>query len=320
MINHILVPLDGSSLAECVLPHVMAVSQGTEAHITLMHILEMRHPRDQQAVDPLEWHLRKQEAEEYLNLLASRLKSPSATVQKVILEGSPAEVIIDFANHHAVDLIALSSHGKSGLSGWNISSVVQKIVLRSCKSILLIRAYESPAQNLAKARYERLFVGLDFSPRAEYVLPLAGSLAQFHRAELVIGMVLGKPEILHRFPLTDDELELATRIGDSNHRAASHYFEQLQSRLSVQGINLQTRLVVSENVTAALHDMVEAEKPDLVLLSAHGRTGESRWPYGSVAASFIAHGTTSLLIVQDLTTNEIGRTRAELAALEIRGH
>jgi nucleotide-binding universal stress UspA family protein len=321
MINHILIPLDGSLLAECVLPHVLTMARATNAYMTLLHVVELPHPIiDKQAVDPLEWHLRKQEAEEYLDRIATKLRSHNLKVEPVIMEGSPAECIIDFADNNGVDLIAVSSHGRSGLSGWNVSSVVQKIILRSSKSLLLIRAYGSSAAGLEEVHYDRLFVGLDFSTRAEYILPMAMGLAEFYKAELILGMVLCKPQVLHRFPLSAEEESLITRLTDLNYRAASHYFDQIQSRLSPQGVNLQTRLVVSENTTASLHDMVRQENADLVMLVAHGHSGQRRWPYGSVASSFISYGTTPLIIMQDLSEDEIKRSQAAITAREVKGN
>lgn len=321
MIDHILVPLDGSALAERVLPHVLSIALGTDPQITLLHVLEFTHTNmDNPPVDPLEWHLKKQEAEKYLEKIASQLRGKGLRVKHVITEGSPAEHVIDFANSNEVDLIALSSHGRGGLSGWNLSSVVQKIILRSFKSILLIRAYMNAGEDLVEVHYKRLFVGLDFSSRAEYILPMAISLAQFHHAELVLGTVIHKAEMLHRFPLSSEEEDLITRISEHNYRAVSHYFDQLQSRLSLQGIELQTRLAVSDNVMADLHDMVEQENADLVMLVAHGHSGGGRWPYGSIATSFITYGTAPLMIMQDLSTEEVKRTQAEIAAREIKGH
>lgn len=321
MINHILVPLDGSALAECVIPHVLAIAPAVEARVTLLHVLELPHAKgDERAIDPLQWHLKKREARVYLDRIATRLRDANLKVEGVILEGSPAECVVDFAINSNVDWIALSTHGRSGLSGWNVSSVVQKIILRSSKSTLLVRAYKSTGTEPAKIHYHRLFVGLDCSARAEFILPVAVGLAQFFEAQLILGSAIRKPEMIHRLPLSEDDLELATRIADRNYRAASHYFEQLHSQLSLQGIDLQTRLVVSDNVTAALHDMVEQENADLVMLAAHGRSGESRWPYGSIATSFIAYGSASLMIMQDLSGDQIKRTQAEMAARETKGH
>ena len=132
MINHILVPLDGSTLAECVLPHVSAIAPVTHARITLLHVLQQAQNGGTPAVDPVEWHLQKQHAEKYLEGISNRLSEAGLLgVESVILEGNPAGSVIDFARSNNVDLIALSTHGHSGLSGWNVSGVVQKILLRS---------------------------------------------------------------------------------------------------------------------------------------------------------------------------------------------
>jgi nucleotide-binding universal stress UspA family protein len=199
--------------------------------------------------------------------------------------------------------------GQSGLSGWNIGSIAQKIMMRSAKSILL--AYRSYITDSVPIYYKRLFIGLDCSTRAEYGLPIALRLAQAYHAQLVLGTVIQKPELVNHFLLAD-ELELATRIANQNYRVARHYLEQLCSQVLLLGIEPQLRLVISNNVASALHDMVELEDPDLVMLVAHGQSGGFRWPYGSRATSFMTIGTTTLLIVQDLARNEIKQTETEL--------
>lgn len=93
--------------------------------------------------------------------------------------------------------------------------------------------------------------------------------------------------------------------------------KQLQSQLS---LDVQTRLLVSDDAAATLHDLVDQENVDLVVLSAHGYSGRTKWPYGSMVVNFIAYGTTPLLIVQDLTPDEVERTQAEVAAREYKGH
>jgi nucleotide-binding universal stress UspA family protein len=66
--------------------------------------------------------------------------------------------------------------------------------------------------------------------------------------------------------------------------------------------------------------MVDEAGADLVMLVAHGHSGERRWPYGSMTSSFISYGNTSLLIMQDLSDDEIQHTLAELAVREGMGH
>lgn len=321
LINHILVPLDNSTLAECVLPHVRAIASVMNARVTLLHVME--HPHNGNgtpAVDPVDWHLRKHKSERYLEQIAERLQNSGLSIEFTILEGSPAQSIIEFARNNDVDLITLSTHGNSGLSGWNVSSVVQKILLRSYKSTLLVRAYKPTIADASEVRYKRLFIGLDCSTRAEYILPVAMRLAQAHKSELMLGTVIQKPQTIQRFPPSEKDSKLINQIVEKNQEAASHYLDQLLTQFSLEGLDLKTDIVVGDNAIAILHDMVEEINADLVMLVAHGHSGERRWPYGSVTSSFIAYGSTPLMIMQDLSENEIPHTYAELAVKEGKGH
>ncbi len=322
MLNHILVPLDGSTLAECVLPHVTAIAPVTHARITLLHVLQQtQNGGGTPAVDPVDWHLKKQNAEKYLEGIVNRFSEAGILgVEPVILEGSPAGSVIDFARGNNVDLIALSTHGHSGLSGWNVSGVVQKILLRSYKSTLLVRAYMPSSTGTTKIRYKRLFVGMDCSARSEYVLPLAINLAQFYKSQLILETVIERPRTINRMPVSPEFEELSNRFVEQNQQAASHYFKQLLAQFSTKTLKIKTHISVGNNAIAVLHDMAEESNADMVLLAAHGETGERRWPYGSVTTSFIAYGNTSLLIMQDLPEGEIHATRAELAIRESKGH
>ena len=322
MLNHILVPLDGSTLAECVLPHVAAIAPVTHARITLLHVLQQtRNGGGSPAVDPVEWHLQKQNAEKYLEGIVTRLnESGILGVESVMLEGNPAGSVIEFARNNNVDLIALSTHGHSGLSGWNVSGVVQKILLRSYKSTLLVRAYMPSATDTTKIRYKRLFVGMDGSPRSEFVLPFAINLAQFYKSQLILETVVERPRFIDRMPVSQEIVELSNQFIEKNRQAASRYFKQLLAQFSTKDLKIKTHISIGDNAIAVLHDMAEESNPDLMLLAAHGETGERRWPYGSVTTSFIAYGNTSLLIMQDLPEGEIHATRAEMAIRESKGH
>lgn len=322
MINHILVPLDGSTLAECVLPHVIAIAPITHARITLVHVMErLQNKGSSPAIDPVEWHLQKQNSERYLERVASQLKqSGNLGVEQMILEGNPANSVVDFARNNNVDLIVLSTHGQSGLSGWNVSSDVQKILLRSYKSILLVRAYLPSSAGIAPIRYKRLFVGMDCSPRSEFVLPFAIGLAQVHKSHLILESVIEKTQSISRLPPSDQDADLFNRVVEKKHQAASRYLNQLVAQFSMKGLKVTAHVSVGDNVIPALHDLVEESNADLVMLAAHGSSGERRWPYGSVTTSFIAYGNTPLMILQDVQEEEIHQTRAEMTIRESKGH
>ncbi len=322
LINHILVPLDGSTLAECVLPHVIAIAPVTNARVTLLHVMQpLQNGQGSGAVDPIEWHLQKQNSEKYLDQIVNQLnQSGILGVERVILEGRPASAVVEFANNNNVDLIVLSTHGQSGLSGWNVSGVVQKILLRAYKSILLVRAYMPSSGGMTKIRYKRLFIGLDGSPRSEFVLPYAISLAQYHKSQVILETVIEKPQAINRFPLSEEDTNVINKFVERNYQAATRYLKQLVTQFSLKDLKLKSHVSTGDSAIAVLHDMAEESNADLVMLVAHGYAGERRWPYGSVSTSFIAYGNSSLMIMQDLSKAEIQPTRAEVAVREDKGH
>jgi nucleotide-binding universal stress UspA family protein len=170
MFNKILVPLDGSDLAECVLPHVVTLARSSGAEVILLQVLEQNNPPDQvRPVDPLNWRFRQIEAKTYLEDVDRRLQEAKliGSIETVLVEGQAAERIIELAHERNVDLIVLSSHGRSGLSGWNVSSVVQKIILRAHTSVFVARAYQANQPDLLGLRYQRILAPLDGSQRAD---------------------------------------------------------------------------------------------------------------------------------------------------------
>jgi nucleotide-binding universal stress UspA family protein len=321
MFNHILIPLDGSSLAECVLPHAVGIARAFAAQVTVLRVVEQPPVTGPlRSVDPLSWNIVKSEAEAYLNGVALRLQEVDLQVEIVLLEGHVSESVIQFARDSNVDLIVLSSHGRSGLSGWNVSSVVQKILVRSYLPTMIVRAYQPTTSELTGLRYRRVLVPLDCSQRAECVLPVVTSLADFHDPQLLFVHIVRKPEIPQRTPPTVEDIELADQITQRNREEAAKYLSQIQPQMISPAFNVRTCMAVSENVAATLHEMAETENVDLVVLSAHGQSCVPKWPFGGATINFIAYGTKPLLIVQDVPPEEAILTNAEVAATEHEGH
>lgn len=317
MFNRIVVPLDRSSLAECVLPHVVAVARPSGANVTLVHVLDpVSQNTRPQTVDPFDWQIRKAEAETYLKDIAQKLADSDLSVERVILEGKGAERIVEYAHNQDADLIVMSSHGQSGISGWNVSSVVQKVILRAQTSIMIIRAYQTSDTMIGELKYQRIMMPLDGSQRAECVLPLVTNLAQFHHAQILAVHVVPKPEMPRRTPLSQEDIELADQITERNRLAAVAYMDELKERAELP---LDTRILISENVARTLHEEVDENKVDLVVLSAHGYSGETRWRYGRTVVSFLNYGSKPLLVYQDLPPESIQPTQAEVAAEEHGG-
>jgi len=312
MFERILVPLDRSLLAECVLPHVVALARSLDSQLMLLHVLS---PSDRQgglrAVDPLESQLRRAEAESYLEGVRARLQEVGVVAQTKVIDGDAAEQILTFARENQIGLAILSSHGRSGLSGWNVSGVVQKVIMRAPISLMIVRAYQPAQPDLAGLRYRRVMVPLDGSPRAESVLPLVITLARAE-AQIVLAHVVQRPQMPRRTPPSQEDSDLADRIVERNRSEAEQYLETVRAQLPPAAV--ETRLLISNHAAVALHELAEQEDADLVLLCAHGYSGELRWPYGGLAVGFVAYGSSPLLIFQDAPAREIAPTPAEVAA------
>jgi len=317
MFDHILVPLDGSRLAESVLPHLVALATAFGSRVTLLRVAEQEPGGQTRSVDPMDWRISRAQAKAYLDEQASRLVEAGLNPETALLEGQAADRIVEYAHSNDADLILVSSHGRSGLSRWNISSVVQKIILQARTSTMIVRAYQPTIEDLMAQRYRRLLVPLDCSRRAEVSLSPTVTLARAHEAQVMLVHVVHRPEMTCPEPLSDEDRSLVERMTERNRRGATEYLERLRERMEIEA---ETRIVVSDSPSAAPDDLVEAEEADLVVISAHGRSGQAKWPYGSLTIGFIAYGSTPLLIVQDLPAESIEPTRAEVAARERKGH
>lgn len=144
MYTHILVPLDGSPLAEQVLPHVRALAAaGERPKITLLRAVPREYPdivegeTTNKVVNPMEKLLN--DARSYLDGVAQPLRSNGLEVATEVMVRQPADAIVEFAASRHVDLIAMATHGRGGLGRWVFGSVTQKIMHLTPAPILVVR-------------------------------------------------------------------------------------------------------------------------------------------------------------------------------------
>lgn len=161
MYKKILVPLDGSKLAECALPYAeeIAVCCSTE-EVTLISVTELltlrtSNPDIKEAYRSSErtdlssgvdsevivsFGKKERQAERYLKRLVKALEAKGIRARSVVRIGNPAQEVVSFADQSGADLIVMSSHGRSGPSRWAYGSVADKIFRASCIPILMVRA------------------------------------------------------------------------------------------------------------------------------------------------------------------------------------
>ncbi|MDY6911396.1 MAG: universal stress protein [Chloroflexota bacterium] len=143
MYRKILVPLDGSELAECVLPHVKAIGSGCDVgEAVLMEVIEPIPTRAEDGGDRINALQDASEsvAREYLAEQQTKLASGGLKVSSEVVWGKPADTIIDFAENNGVDLVMIATHGRSGVSRWVFGSVAEKVLRSSHVPLLLVRS------------------------------------------------------------------------------------------------------------------------------------------------------------------------------------
>ncbi len=134
----ILVPLDGSAVAEAILPEVEKLATAFQSAISLLRVA---YAYTVPGVDPTEAQVAVvQEAETYLQKIEEQLKTKGFSVDSHVRYGDEAEEILDHCTQHGIDLIAMSTHGRSGVKRWILGSVAEKILRHSPKPIFLVRA------------------------------------------------------------------------------------------------------------------------------------------------------------------------------------
>ena len=336
MFTRILVPLDGSSLAEGAIPHAELFARIFGSNIILLQVLDPTSYQEMpNAVDPLRWQLRKAEADAYMQGIAHRIrdklgeKSSMAENEKKsrvdysIREGKAAENIIDFAHTENIDLLVICTHGSSGLSRWNISSVTQKVINLIYLPVLIVRAFNQPIVDEKTIHYRRILIPIDCSRRAECSLSAGIELARGetptdrtteatgNKSTLFLAAVIRPPELPIPEPFPVEISQLSEKLISLSHQAVDRYLYEMKERLPV---NCDTCVVESTSVASAIQELAEQEDIDIVVLCAHGYSGHVNWPYGTVTRNYIEHGTKPVLVIQDVLRAQVRPTTAEIAA------
>ncbi|MDX1413026.1 MAG: universal stress protein [Candidatus Promineifilaceae bacterium] len=290
MFENILVPLDGSSLAERALPPAATIATATQGSLTLLRVVPQFALL---AADPtLYEEMNRMGEDESLSYLRSVIEEMDLTVPiRFIGEtGNPADVIIRVAEAENIDLILMSSHGRSGVNRWVYGSVAERVLRRSpcTTAILNARAGRHLPEN------PKILIPLDGSDLAEKALSPAKTLAKAINGEL---------HLLQVTPSAHQMLETRTMkpvfdgIEEKEVENALEYLQEVAAASSEHKVHVTAQIEkanVAENIIeyAAQHDI------DIIVMSSHGRTGLSRWVYGSVAEKVLRSACCTTMIIR----------------------
>lgn len=298
--TQILVPLDGSLLAEQVLPCAMALSQGLGSELVLFGAVSL--PCDTEVIldragvksDALLEEL-KAEADEHLRGLVRQLRERGVAARYLLQCGPAAEAIVAYAEQMEVRQIVMATHGYNGPNRWTHGSVAERVVQAASVPVLLIRVKEKefgdPRQPMC---CRRILVTLDGSVRSERVLPAVVPIARALDSDLVLFQV---PICYVSGWMTGDWFLPVQGVLATAEQDAQLYLGEVAARLQQEGI----RASIATEIGAVADSIVryaEENRMDLIAMCTHGRTGLRRWALGSVADRVLRAGRVPLLLVR----------------------
>lgn len=273
----VLIPLDGSSLADGILPHVPRVLMRAEAQLHLLRVLSPDADEESE-----------QQARRHLEAAVSQLRATGEEEVGSSIERAedPADAILSLAEEGGYELIAMATHGRTGVARLVRGSVAER-VLRHARVPVYMVSREGLLRENDDVRFERVMIALDGSPQAAKVIPLVLPLVVDSQAEVVLLHVSDPDkESVHPVP------EVAKKRAQEKAEAT---LEAVADKLVSAGVEVHV-LGVYGDPAEQLLEAVERQDIDLLAMTSHGRTGLSRWRFGSVAEKVLRQARCPLLI------------------------
>jgi nucleotide-binding universal stress UspA family protein len=297
MYTRLLVPLDGSSLAESALPVVERLALLGNAQVYLLHVIERSAPVTVHG----ERHLTSlEEANEYLDGVAQRLRAAGVAASfhaHEVPQGDVARCIIDHAEEVHADLIVLCIHGEGRVRQWLFGSIAQQVLRRGTTPVLLTR----PPLGSETPRFDpqRVLVALDATEAAEAAIVPAADIARGLHATLHLVMVVATTGTVRgeRRSATSLMPNASQMVLELERQDALEYLERLAASLSCPDLTV-TSEVRRGDVASALAEEADEPGVGLVVLATHGRSGLQAVWAGSVAAALLARTRATVLLLR----------------------
>lgn len=278
MFEKIVVPLDGSRLAEVALPYAEELGAKMGSVIVLLTVLESEDAQEYEKhcryIKKVE-ELTRYHAKKYIeNGRGKEIKVETST-----RTGNPAEGITEYTLLSGFPLIVMASHGRSGVSRWTVGSVADKVVRSSSfQPVMLIRAKESHSDIREKRILKKALVPMDGSIISEAVIPYITEIARSLQMELTLLQVVPKT---NHVDMTDVEA----------------YLQSVCSELEDEGVTADYR-VSNGAVAEDIIDIADELAFDLVAMSTRGMHKNDLFSLGSVAQKVFLGGNTPLLLIK----------------------
>ncbi len=296
MFKKIVIPLDSSIFAEQVLTAIPAISDPTTTELVFVSLVSLNmiaHSPNLMGTNELMIPALTKRFEVYLNEKASQWRQRGYRVSSEIAVGEAATSLVQIADELHADLIAMCTHGHTGIKRAVLGSVADRVAQSTTLPLFLVQPNTQP---LADLHIRTILVPLDGSPLAEKVLPLAKKVALAKGASLLLLRVI-PPAAVHERELYFADATTKARSEQATSNLAQHYLERLQLRLRHEGVPTSIKVLLGSSAQTIL-EVAAGESIDLITICTHGRSGVNRWVYGSVAGQVLHGARCPLLLVR----------------------
>jgi len=300
MIRRVLIPLDGSGLAEQVILHLLRFITPDQTELLLMTALPSSSRPQIEAtanfITPETAVTKDHKVREQLHGITQELGQIGFNVMERLLSGAPAESILRLAEETFVDLIAMSTHGRTGLRRALLGSVADEVVCNARPPVFLAPAAITTQPDSAP---RSILLPLDGTSLAEAAIPVAQQFAQNTGATLSLIHII-KPN----HPGHGQQHDPESAAEQSSTQQTTSYLERIQLQLQLANVPSHYQIASGDPAEAIIRTM-HTENSDLVVMSTHGRSGVERIIHGSVASQIIGNTPCPLLLIRGTVPVEV---------------
>jgi len=300
MYRIIMVPTDGSGFDREAIRVALRIAEKTEAKVRLVRVFStgsffgIAAAAEGTAIAADVVRSERDKALSELYALAAECRNVSDADITVDLHAGPVtDVLESYARRLDVDLIVMSTHGRSGISRLSLGSVTDSLIRHTTIPVLVVKPPTSYLNPSVGEPFKRIVVPLDGSTLAEQILARAMTLAKLEDAEITLLHVLTPKSYSEGDIRNPSSSWLEEEISE-----AQEYLLRIAKKLRGNGVPIATDIVISDNVANAIGDFAGREKADLIAIATHGRGGLARMLRGSVADAVMHSAQTSMLVLK----------------------
>ena len=298
MYGRILIPLDGSKTAEKVLPYARFLAEMLKLPVDLLGVIDLA---------TIATHLSGEKTRYFDSLVAEQASSSkayleviaqtfsSSEVRCMVEKGKPEQVIVEKGAADMATLIAMATHGRSGVKRWLLGSVAEKVLRAVRNPLLLVRAQEE-ARTEGEVAMKSVIVPLDGSSLAESALPMVSDLARALKLDTILCRAYELPASAYYG--SEDYLPNYDELLAGLRQETSDYLSGQVAEMKSRKLENVSSVALEGSAAEEIIRIARETPSSLIAMCTHGRSGVERWMLGSVTEKVVRYSGNPVLVLR----------------------